>query len=171
MNSQLLPVVTTVSAFIVFLAGCKPSPSEPPLRAAEKTTAASPSLVIGKSEGPDSSLLRFNGWYDNEGKVLRWSEGNKSSLDFFADASLEKAKKLLLNAYMNGEQRVTISLNGRKLYTEQLQGASQSLSINIPTGLIVSGKNSLAFELPDAKLGSEPDQRIMALGFQSITLE
>lgn len=171
MKYQLLPVFSTVSALIVFVAGCKPVPSEPPIKAAEKTTAVSPSLVIGKAEGPDSSLLRFNGWYDDEGKVLRWSEGNKSSLDFFADASVEKAKKLLLNAYMNGEQRVTISLNGRKLSTEQLQGASQSLSIDIPTGVIASGKNSLTFELPDAKPGSEEDQRITALGFQSITFE
>jgi hypothetical protein len=171
MKRGFIMFLSIAFALIVFLAGCKPAPNESPKKVAEKVTAVSPPLVVGKLEGPDSSLLLFRGWYENEGNVLRWSEGNKPSLDFFADASVEKSKKLLLNAYMNGEQRVTLSLNGKMLYTGQLQGASQSLSIDIPTGVIVSGKNSLTFELPDAKPGSEPDQRIMALGFQSITFE
>jgi hypothetical protein len=177
MVKSLSKYLAVVLCFSPLLSGCKPPTPQisKPTTGSEAskptfpTTTLSP-LKTGQAEGPASRSLNFVGWHDNEGDFLRWSKGKSCSLEFAMDPSGSSAKRLILSGYMNGPQRVSLSLNGRQIYSGQVLGSSQTLTIDLPSGAVTSGTNSLVFDLPDARPGNG-DTRIMALGFQALKLE
>jgi hypothetical protein len=118
----------------------------------------------------DSPQLSFENWSHVE-PSHRWSLGTLSSVSFSIDAGNQSARRLLVKGWSLGVQRMGISLNGRKIHDATLTGAPQLLVIDLPSGLLGIGDNTLKFDLPDARVPGTGDPRTLGFALESIVLE
>ena len=128
-----------------------------------------------KLTNEDPHLLFFNQWYAYSGGY-KWSEGKHSLISFYMDQpsnqSISGLLKLKIKTF--GSQRVTIFMNGIKIYSDEREISNQILEISFKKDLLKNGRNILSFDLPDAMsplgLGLSEDKRILAISFESLEI-
>lgn len=119
---------------------------------------------------PMSERYLYYGWSGNENE-FRWTDDDEAAIVFalndITDADLQMKLSPFLVPGQVSEQRVIISLNGRKIETLALrETAAREYSLALPQELL-RRKNILTFELPDAaspmSLGISNDSRLLGM--------
>jgi len=120
----------------------------------------------------DTAAFFWSGWYGPEGS-FRWSRGTRAELVFALAPG--PSRRLVLDASCFGEQRVSVTLNGRAVAGYRCPDWSvHRRSFDLPPGA-PRATNRLVFSLPDARspasLGKGGDRRILALALYRLCLE
>ena len=128
-------------------------------------------INLGEVIDHNSNALIYLGWSSAE-PTHRWSVGKASRLVFKVDAHQKFEGVLKLRVGTLGSQKITISLNETQIYSGVVDAGDKVLDIPINRTLLVSGEdtNTLAFELPDARLPGNGDPRILALALKSFQI-
>lgn len=130
-----------------------------------------PSISAGKVFLHTSDKVLFLGWWGAEG-THRWSSGTSAKIIFIVD-NQEKPKfkgSLLMSAGSLDRQRLSIYLNDQQIYHGELNAWDNAVQIDFPPALLQVGKNSIRFDLPDARQPHSRDPRVLALALKSFSL-
>ena len=118
-----------------------------------------------------SDRVVFLGWWD-PGATYRWTSGTTSTIFFMGDELIASIKgELDLEAGSLGRQRVIITLNGKQIFSQELNSWEVSRAIHFSPALITSGENSLVFQLPDARQPGNGDPRVLALALKAFRIQ
>lgn len=123
--------------------------------------------------GPNAGLIQWIGFGPLENGV-RWTDGTLASMQFRVSEAQLKAvqgtyEKVSVIIDTFGKQRIRLSVNRRPIYRRALIGQGQSL--DIPTGSLQSGLNTLEFTLPDAiQAASGSDPRRLGISVRNVRL-
>jgi hypothetical protein len=118
------------------------------------------------------------GWSGQEG-FFRWTDSTKADILFaLATARYDKLEMKLRPFLLRGQldmQRLVIKLNGRPIATLELRDPNPKVySVELPSE-ILSRKNVLQFELPDARSPKElkvsPDSRQLGIAMEWLRLQ
>ena len=103
---------------------------------------------------------------------FRKTLGKKSKIIVLLDSVKPPIAKgnLFLSFITFGKQKIVITLNKTTIYTGELDGL-QNLNILFSGDLLVSGKNIIQFDLPDAHPIGNGESEILALQLKSFRLE
>lgn len=120
-----------------------------------------------------SSNAEFDGWSPPE-VGHRWTSEKKSSITF----SLNHPRAdfwghLYIDASTNGDQRIKIFLNGHKIYSgyfSDLHYSNWDRYLRFSPSFLNEEKNSLVFNLPDARPPGNGDVRLLAIDFKGLKL-
>jgi hypothetical protein len=111
------------------------------------------------------------GWSDPE-PTHRWSLGTSSTIMFLADNSNKIFEGTInLHAGSLGKQHVFIFLNGKEIYSNELNAWDENIAIEFPSSWIETGKNTIEFQLPDARQPENGDTRVLALALKEIQIK
>jgi len=118
-----------------------------------------------------SALYFWSGWYGPEGS-FRWSSGSRAELVFAVAPGA--SRRLVLDASCLGDQRISVTLNGRAVGDYRCTDWSvHRRTFDLSPGTLRS-TNRLVFSLPDARspasLGKGGDRRILALAVHRVCL-
>jgi phosphoglycerol transferase len=127
-------------------------------------------MPIDQEVPSDSGILSFIDWHSSEA-THRWSNGNDCSIAFKLAKKDATARQLFVRGWSLGRQHLTLWLNEKIIYSAELNGIEQTLSIELPIGLLKAGTNVLKFELPDARLPDNGDPRVLAFALQSLKIQ
>lgn len=103
----------------------------------------------------------------------RWSRDKHATILFSLTPDKQYEGKLLIKGPVLGSQRVTIRLNGTEISRIKLSETSNCCSWSVqfsPDLLRTDGLNAFEFDLPDAHKPSNGDQRILAIGIQTVQI-
>lgn len=117
----------------------------------------------------DSTQAAFVGFYELEAG-FRWSKGHDASLSFIRGEQALSGE-INLKADFLGSQRLTVLLNGQKVYQGHLSGEGQEIRFSFSMSLLSDNLNTLTFHLPDARKPSNGDPRILAMAFRRLSLK
>ena len=129
-------------------------------------TRPSDDLFPGVSYDHRSPRIRWRGFRSPEAEI-RWTDGNKSDIEFSVADSPFPGALLELCFDTLGEQDVTLVLDGEEVLTERLSGRRQLVRIGLPRA---RGKHRLEFLLPPARLPGNGDPRRLALALRYICI-
>jgi hypothetical protein len=111
------------------------------------------------------------GWSEPE-PTHRWSSGISSTIVFLADPSTKIFDGIInLHAGALGKQRVIILLNGKEIYSNELNNWDENVTIKFPSSWIDKGRNTIEFKLPDARRPENGDSRVLALAIKDIQIK
>lgn len=118
-----------------------------------------------------SNTVGFFSWSFAE-STHRWSDGKRSHIIFKVDAHHQFEGILKLHMGTLGEQKITISINGTKIYSGVVEAWDKILEVPFDQTLLRDSDdaNILAFELPNARQPGNGDQRILALALKSFQI-
>lgn len=116
-----------------------------------------------------SKAVGFLGFSGAE-RDFRWTEGTHSAIAFKLADGNTALSSLRLRADFLGEQRMTVSINGKKMVDGVYSGSNQVIELPITKGQLAPGMNVLAFDLPDAHRPPSADLRVLAMAFRSLSL-
>lgn len=131
---------------------------------------------LGLAYLPDSPDFRdsisFPGWSVAESSH-RWSQGKRATILFSLRPGQEYEGLLLVRGPVLGVQRVAVRLNDTPIANVRL-GANVdccSWSIKFDAALLrADGLNAFEFELPDARQPGNGDERVLAIGVQTVKI-
>jgi hypothetical protein len=129
-----------------------------------------PDLISGEVIKQSSSEVVWINWSSDEG-THRWSLDRQSAVVFSITPPFLKSQGALemeLNSF--GDQNLVIRLNGSLIYKGLLEGHSDRLNVIFDEKLLRAGKNSLEFEMPDAKSPGPKDTRILGVALRSFSV-
>ncbi len=124
-----------------------------------------PSEVIGHN----SRALIYQNWSSAE-LTHRWSNGKSPRLVFKIDDYQKYEGILKLKIDTLGEQKITILVNGTKIYSDAIDARDKILDVPFDKTQLRNGVNTLAFELPNARQPGNGDQRVLALALKSFQI-
>lgn len=108
------------------------------------------------------------GWSWPE-KDFRWSDGDDAIIEFCVSAQdVIRCRGIRLKFDTLGRQRISIGINGRKMFDGVMDGLNQELlfqSVDFHEGV-----NRLAFSLPDARQPGNGDGRKLALAIKEFEI-
>jgi FkbM family methyltransferase len=114
----------------------------------------------GSHEGKPLPLV-MDGWSRDEG-THRWSEGNKSNIQFLLEKGQCGAQRLELEGFALDGQTASLTLNGRSVCSLTLPVKPECLSLALPAGALKEGRNTLELVFPHAKYPANGDPRKLA---------
>jgi hypothetical protein len=114
-------------------------------------------------------VITLDNWSKQE-ITYRWSEGKKCSIQFDLEQDDLSCNQITVSGFSLGEQNMRLYLNGVIILETKCDGTRQSHSIAIPQGVLKWGKNTLSFELPNARLPGNGDQRMLAFALEGIEI-
>lgn len=119
-----------------------------------------------------SEKILFLGWYDDIEDSYRLSSG-LSSIYFNTNYSKDLfIGQIQINLRTLGKQKVTVLLNQREIYFNELHFPSfQTITIQFKPTLIRNGVNVIQFILQDARKMDKDDPRIVGLALHSISIK
>jgi hypothetical protein len=90
---------------------------------------------------------------------------------FLADPSNQTFEGTIkLHAGSLDKQYVTIFLNGKKIYSDELNKWDENITIKFPSSWIENGQNAINFYLPNAREPGNGDTRILALALKDLQI-
>jgi len=136
--------------------------------AAKTLSPLGPGEVCAHSSG----RVVFLDWCNAE-NTHRWSSGTSSAILLMLSPEMlsEFTGELLLRAGTLGSQRLTIYLNDKEVYFGQHNDWNLELKLPFSPVLLNAGRNTLRFELPDARVPGTGDPRILALAIKSFLIQ
>jgi hypothetical protein len=118
----------------------------------------------------DSTAVSFNDWQSPEHN-FRWTRDTESEILFRAAKAPFKGRLTLVLDTLD-KQTLTLSLNGKVLYSAQLEARHETLTIPFDPRLLQPNEvNVLTLQTPDARAPTGPDARILAVALRSLTFE
>jgi hypothetical protein len=127
-------------------------------------------IAPGETFDHTSNVLIYLGWGRAE-SAHRWSDGNNPSIIFEAEHHEKFAGFLKLRVGSLGKQRVTMTLNGTKIYSGIISAWDEVLAVPFSSSLLKDGANNLAFRLPDARQPGTGDQKKLAIAIMSLQIQ
>lgn len=125
------------------------------------------------SDSPDfRDRISFPGWSIAESSH-RWSQGNRATILFSLRPGQEYEGLLLVRGPVLGSQRVAVRLNDTPIANVRLGDNVDccSWSIEFSTDLLrADGLNAFEFDLPDARQPGNGDERVLAIGVQTVQI-
>jgi arabinofuranosyltransferase len=122
----------------------------------------------------NTNHILFEGWSYPEDQH-RWSSNLVASFLFnidFIEGGKNSEGKIVLSFYTFSKQRVELILNGKIIYSGiPLEDSSNGLVIPFDSYILVNGLNKLQFNLPDARIPGNGDQRVLALSLKSFKIQ
>lgn len=138
-------------------------------RLAEFLSQTLPPLKGAINISYDSTQASFHGFYGLEAG-FRWTEGQEAHLSFVLEKK-ELAGEVQLIAGFLGNQQMTISLNGTRVYKGTFTGGEKEIRFNISPEVLKNGLNTFTFYLPDAQKPPGNDPRILAMAFRKLSIQ
>jgi hypothetical protein len=126
-------------------------------------------IILGNIIDHQSNTIIYLGWSNAE-STHRWSDGKLARIIFKTDAPQNIEGVLRLHLGTLGQQRITVSINGTKIYSGVIEAMDKILEVPLDKTLLIDGPNTLAFELPDARQPGNGDLRILALAIKSFQI-
>ena len=119
-----------------------------------------------------SDQVLFLDWSGPE-KEHRWSSGISSAILFILNPENLSGftGDFLLRAGTLGSQRLIVYLNDAEIYSGSHNSGNLELKIPFSAALLEAGRNTLRFELPDAREPGTGDPRILALAIKSFSIQ
>jgi hypothetical protein len=102
---------------------------------------------------------------------LRWTSGRKVAILIDAACGPKWHSVVKIRLSSSGVQRAMFSLNGSARVAQTVQPEQAEISVQFPEGTLKCGHNRLDIELPDARVASAQDSRLLALAFREVTIE
>jgi len=103
----------------------------------------------------------------------RWSRDKHATILFSLTPDKQYEGKLLIKGPVLGTQRVTVWLNGTEISKVRLSETSNCCNWSVqfsPDLLRADGLNAFEFDLPDAHKPGNGDQRMLAIGIQTVQI-
>ena len=130
-------------------------------------------VPIGEKLNFDSDKLHLANWHPPE-STHRWSDGKLSSIVFKVDSPHQVEGVLKLHMGILGGQKITISLNGTKIYSGMVKSFEWDKFLEVPFDktLLRNGDdtNTLTFDTPDARQPGNGDPRTLAVALKSFQI-
>lgn len=131
-------------------------------------------IKLGDPVSAESTKAAFLNWSEPESDY-RWSLGLVSTvvLDYQYVDFVEPKGELRLHFASLGRQQISISINQIEVFSGVVDSPNAHMLIQFPSSLLKEGKNTIAFQLPDARqpeLGNG-DRRKLALALKSIQID
>jgi SAM-dependent methyltransferase len=129
--------------------------------------------LVNVDIGSDSGIISWIGFGPCENGV-RWSDGTLASMQFTLTAAEAKAVNetyatVMITIDTVGKQQLIVSLNTIRVYKKRHNG--RGLNLDIATGHLQPGLNTLEFSLPDAtRAAPDNDRRGHGIGIRNVTL-
>ncbi len=133
-----------------------------------RSSSSEQSSILNTELFHGSSLIEFTGWSVPESQH-RWSEMNEATITVDLHGDAVTATTIRIKGFTHGRQSTTISLNGREVFSGTLSGHYETIEIPIPAGTLTDGPNTILFQTPEARRGSETDSRMLGFAFVSLT--
>lgn len=125
-------------------------------------------ISTGEVYSNDNKRLHLEGWSEVDATGTVWSLDYSSKLYFYASKQgQDLINQIALRVGTNGQQSLSLRLNGKKVYSGDLDDSDQELLISGEE--ILEGVNQLEFAHPDAKSPGIQDYRLLAI--QLITIK
>ena len=104
--------------------------------------------------------------------TFRWSSAKTAKILFHIEDKNLFNEKLYLHIATLGDQKISIYLNGHKLYDKLLNTPDKMLNLRFKKSWLHEKKlNSITFDLPNAHRPSNGDTRTLAIQFKSMQFE
>ncbi|MFM0731002.1 glycosyltransferase family 1 protein [Paraburkholderia sediminicola] len=123
-------------------------------------------LYEGLKQTHRSERLEWFGFSEAEAN-FRWSSTSSPRIRFLWGGNSEGT--LNVKCTPLGKQRVTIYLNGKKVWSGVLSGSKTDIFCSM-SGL-TSGTNEIRFELPDAQRPGGADERLLAIAVHAFEID
>jgi len=102
---------------------------------------------------------------------FRWSSSHKVSLLIDAVCGPDWHDVVKIKLSSNGVQRANFALNGGVAVKQMVQPQQPEVTLQFPDGSLRCGHNRLDIELPDARIASQQDTRLLGLAVRAVTIE
>jgi glycosyltransferase involved in cell wall biosynthesis/ADP-heptose:LPS heptosyltransferase len=126
------------------------------------------SISPGSPIDHKSGLIEWVGFSGIEPE-LRWTDGNSAAMIFDCPDGVPAHGVLTLLFDTLGAQRLLIRFNGVQV-VDAVQNGSRVL-LKIPVDNLESGRNTLEFDLPDARIPSIGDSRKLAIAIKELEIQ
>jgi glycosyltransferase involved in cell wall biosynthesis len=130
-------------------------------------TPALKAFEIGADHLPDCPSIEWSGFSTAE-PTFRWTDGRKASASLFL-AEPDSMHTLSISTFALGDQNVTVSVNGERVFNGIVGPSSRRLDLTID--LLRPGYNVISFDLPDARAPGHGDNRLLALALEYIRID
>jgi glycosyltransferase involved in cell wall biosynthesis/ADP-heptose:LPS heptosyltransferase len=115
-----------------------------------------------------SGLVDWRGFSGAEPE-FRWTDGNRAAMLFDCPEGTPARGRLILLIDTIGRQRIIARLNALQVIDTVESGSHIALRMQVAN--LESGRNSLEFELPDAKVPSNGDGRRLAIAVRRLQIQ
>jgi hypothetical protein len=126
------------------------------------------SICPGSPVDHKSRLIEWVGFSGVEPE-LRWTDGNRAAMIFDCPDGIPAHGVLTLLFDTLGVQRLLIRFNGVRV-VDAVQNGNRVL-LKIPVDNLESGRNTLEFDLPDARVPSSGDNRKLAIAIKELEVQ
>jgi hypothetical protein len=118
----------------------------------------------------NSHKVIFNSWSDAE-RDFRWSLNQKASIVLRVHPSVKDTKKINFRIGTLGRQRIIVKFNDSLIGEETLDAWDTQVSFVLSPKIIrFDSTNTIIFELPDAKVPSNGDLRVLSVALREFSL-